>query len=131
MNISQTIKDLKLPADSFVVLGGGVLSILGIREAKDLDLAVTEDAYKTLLKRGWKEGEKYGLKAVSRGNVSASVNALVCGQWVTVEELLEGSKKIAGIAFMDLAMVKKWKQYTARPKDLRDVRLIETYESQF
>ena len=48
MNILQKVKELNLPEGSYVVEGSGVLDVLGIREANDIDLVVSPEVYEKL-----------------------------------------------------------------------------------
>lgn len=53
MNIFEELKKLEIPKEDFVVLGSGILSALGIREAKDIDLLVKPELFEKLKKDGW------------------------------------------------------------------------------
>lgn len=45
MNINNELKKLGLSADNSVVIGSGILSALGVRGSKDIDVVVDGDAY--------------------------------------------------------------------------------------
>ena len=61
MNIIEKIKELNLPKDQYVVIGSGVMDILGIRRANDIDLSVTKELHQKLRETGkWEEYENYG-----------------------------------------------------------------------
>lgn len=48
MNITKKVQDLNLPENSFIVVGSGILSVLGIRESHDIDLIVSVEIFEQL-----------------------------------------------------------------------------------
>ncbi len=50
----EMVQRLKLPAQSYVVIGGGVLEALKLRDTNDVDFVVTKRLYKQYQKKGGK-----------------------------------------------------------------------------
>lgn len=123
MNIAKKVQDLNLPENSFIVVGSGILSALGIRESQDIDLIVSVDVFDTLKKQGWDVGNW-------PDQVSLTKEVFDVGtQWsgLTVKELLVNATIIDDIPFLSLSDLRAWKLLKARPKDISDVALIDTY----
>ena len=45
MNVIAEVKKLRLPFGQYVVIGSGIMAQLGLREANDVDIAVTPDLH--------------------------------------------------------------------------------------
>jgi hypothetical protein len=50
MEIIEKVKALNLPSKQFVVMGGAVLELKGIRKAQDIDIIVTKTLFEELKK---------------------------------------------------------------------------------
>lgn len=61
------VKALGLPRGSFVVIGSGILTALGIRQSSDIDLAVDGATYEMLAQSSeWNEEDTgHGMRLVS------------------------------------------------------------------
>ena len=46
----KAVKDLELKPEDYIVIGSGILVALGIREADDIDIVVSKDAFDKLAK---------------------------------------------------------------------------------
>lgn len=134
MNILVKAKALNLPANSYCVVGSGVLEIHGIRTAKDLDILVNRESYQELKKRGWKRHWFFWrvltCKALKNGDNEAFSN-FKCGKNYRLEtdEILKKSEFFEGVPFLpllDLLIIKK-EFAKKRAKDARDVELIVSY----
>jgi hypothetical protein len=128
MNIIQEIKELNFPSHKYVVVGSGILDILGIRTASDIDIAVTSDLHKKLRETGkWKEEERYGHIFLKK-DVFEIIPQL---DWVdyktTTEEAIESALFIEGVPFMNLEELVKFKTALDREKDFKDIELIKNY----
>lgn len=61
MNIKDELKKLGLSPDNSIVIGSGILSTLGIRESKDIDVVVDENVYLRLSSDSrFKKSENHG-----------------------------------------------------------------------
>lgn len=49
------LRALGLPEGQVMVMGSGILGALGIREARDIDMVVSEEVYQRQLAQGWQE----------------------------------------------------------------------------
>lgn len=128
MNIIQEIKELNFPSHKYVVVGSGILDILGIRTASDIDIAVTSDLHKKLREIGkWKEEERYGHIFLKK-DVFEIIPQL---DWVdyktTTEEANKSALFIEGVPFMNLDELIKFKIALGREKDFKGIELIKNY----
>ena len=123
MNIAKKVHGLKLPENSFIVVGSGILSALGIRESQDIDLIVSVDVFEHLKKQGWYIGSWPDQETLAKDYFEVGT------RWsgISVKELLTGAIIIDGIPFLSLNDLRAWKLLKARPKDIRDVNLIDAY----
>lgn len=124
------VKALQLPPDHFIVIGSGVMGALGIRESNDIDLAVSQDLFDALVAEGWHREIRHNEAMLTHEDVEVWRTWGTPGAWRTFEQLLEDSVIISGIAFCSLDYVLQVKKMKARPKDLEDVVLIESYLQQ-
>ena len=127
--IIDKVRALNLPKKSYIVFGSCPLAIAGIREANDIDLYLTPEAYEVLKARGWRELKKgprdvpivYDVfEAHNNWNFGKSYNP-------TLTELQATATIIEDVPFASLEEVRKWKISSGRPKDLTDVELIDKY----
>ena len=126
--IIRKAKELNLPGGSYVVFGSCPLAALGIREAKDIDMLVSQELYSQLEERGWQKIEK-GTKDIplSHDVFEAHNNWAFSSYSPTLEDLLADAMVIDGVPFASLMHVKRWKEASGRPKDLEDIKLIDRY----
>lgn len=55
-SVVEMVKRLELNSDHYVVIGGGVMEVLGLRTTRDTDLVVNDDIYRFYRdEKGWKE----------------------------------------------------------------------------
>lgn len=130
MNIITKIKELNFPIGEYVVVGSGILDALNIREANDIDIAVTNDLHQKLKETGeWKEYERYDLiRVFLKKDVYEIIPQLNWDKYeTTTEEAISSAKIIEGIPFMNLEELIKFKTALGREKDLKDIELIKKY----
>jgi hypothetical protein len=129
MNLIEEIKKLKLPSNKYVVVGSGILSVLGIRQANDIDIAVTRDLFEVLLKeKEWRHVEKYGKIFLEKEGVDIIPQLDWDKYRTTTEEAIASADMIDGIPFMNLEELCKFKKVLGREKDIKDLELIENYQ---
>lgn len=127
MSIVERFNQLDLPADRCVVIGSGVLDALGLRSAVDIDLAVEQGLFNELRQSGdWQIGEKQD------GVVLTREDAEVWTGWgrddgQSFEDLFKNGITVNGVRFAHPQTVLEWKRAKGRPKDLRDIELLEEY----
>ena len=123
MNITKKVYGLNLPENSFIIVGSGILSALGIRESKDIDMIVSLDVFKDLKEQGWAISNWPDQEIVTKDDFEVGT------KWseLCVNELLINAVIIEGIPYLNLDDLKAWKLRKARPKDIEDITLIDTY----
>ncbi len=122
--IIKKVQALNLPEDQFVIIGSGTLAVLGIREAEDIDVSVTQELFDILSKQGdWRvEGD-----LLKKENIE-----LKSGIWnkeypVSTDQLIKSSLIIDGVRFINLQELLRFKDAMGREKDMRDITLIHEY----
>ena len=104
------------------------MATVGIRDANDIDLLVSEEIFAELKQASWQEVDK-GLndKPLAHDVFEAHQNWNFSSYAPTLEQLLKSAMEIDGIPFASLEEVKKWKAASGRSKDLADIKLIDKY----
>lgn len=126
--IIAKVKALELPAGSFVVFGSCPLAAAGLREANDIDMLVSEEAHAMLKAKGWQEIEKGpDDKPLTHDVFDAHTSWNFSTYSPTLEQLLVSADIYSDIPFAALIEVRKWKAASGRPKDSRDIELIDNY----
>ena len=124
-NIVEKVKKLELSLDDYVVIGGGVLEIKGIRTTHDADLVVNDKTYKYLRDElAWKEYvHDNGKRILSHHGYH------IMRRWMgnTVKDLSQDSFLVDGVKFMNIRKLMKIKSETGLSKDAQDVRLIKNF----
>ncbi len=118
---------LGLPKDKCMILSSGVMVVYGLKkEMKDLDLVVTKEVFKKVErdKRFAEDWSGYYFTAYGDTiEVSANFNSLK----IPVEKALKQSIVVDGFRFATLKMTLVMKKQLNRPKDQKDIRLIEKF----
>ena len=127
-NLIQKIKDLGLPENQYMVYGSAILEILGIREAKDIDLLVSPELFSELKNQGWKTHYKYNT-TISHPEIKADAKQSLdfMKENYTLAEVLPNTYIQDEIPFMGLELLKYAKQQLGREKDLVDIKSIDEY----
>jgi inorganic pyrophosphatase len=128
-NIFSRVKALDLPFGEYVVVSSGTLEALGIRPARDVDIAVTPRLFEKLrADGGWTEEEHHGKVFLSKPGADIIRQLSWDAYPTTNEEAIASALIIDNIPFMNLAELKRFKQALAREKDFADIKLIEAYQ---
>lgn len=125
MNFLARVKALGLPADEFVVIGSGLLDALGLREAADIDLVVSQRLFGELAGSGeYQTGETEDGKFLKNNMADIWTNWRPGNDFKTLKQ---SSLLIDGIEFVSpqFLIVRKLERGTA--KDRRDVELLRNY----
>lgn len=126
--IISKVKSLGLPHGSYVVFGSCPLAAAGIRESQDVDLLVSEELYEILVQRGWQQIEKGpDDKPLTHDVFEVHMDWNFSSYIPTLKKLLETADMIDGVPFASLEEVRKWKEASGRPKDQKDIALIDAY----
>ena len=123
----KELGNLKLPEDSYVITASGPLAAHNIREAQDLDVVVTEELWKKLTKKY--SVKKGAFETIDIGNIQILGEGSIYNtkDICSVKEQIATADIIKGHRFTNLPNVKKVKQVLGRPKDLKDIELIDNY----
>ncbi len=128
MNLIQKIKELNFPKDQYVVVGSGILDVLGIRKASDIDIAITKDLHQKLRELGdWEENERYD-KIFLKKDVYEIIPQLNWEKYnINTEDAISSALIIEYIPFINLFELIKFKTALGREKDFKDIKLINEY----
>jgi hypothetical protein len=129
MNIFEKVKSLNLPLGQYVIVSSGVLDALGIRPARDIDIAVLPELHKRLKESGeWKEDERFG-KIFLMKDIFECIPSLEWDKYpTTTEQAIASATIIEGVPFMNIEELIKFKTALGREKDLKDLELIKNYQ---
>jgi hypothetical protein len=128
MNIIEKAKELNFPAGEYVIVGSGPLGALGIREAGDLDMAVSPKLFAQLQASGeWEEEERYGKLFLMREGIDIIPRLSWDAYPTSTEEAIASAMILDGVYFMNLEELKKFKTALGRDKDFADIALIDAY----
>ncbi len=125
--IISKVKELNFPEGSYVVFGSCPMAAAGIREAKDIDMLVSEEVFADLQKAGWKlayKGPKD--KPIVHDIFEAHYNWDFSPYSPSLKQLLSTAIILDGVPFASLQEVRKWKSVSG-PKHLPDIGLIDHY----
>ena len=111
MNIITKVKKLDLPLGQYVVIGSGIMAQLGLRAAKDADIAVTPDLCATLRASGeWEEEERYGKIFLKKETVEINPRLDWESYSATAEAAIASATIIDGVPFMNLNVLLAFKR---------------------
>lgn len=128
MNIIQKVKELNFPQGKYVVIGSGILDVLGMRTAHDIDISVLPELYEQLLtSKTWEEEDRYGKIFLKKDNIEINPKLSWSGYSTSTQEAIKSATIVDGVPFMNLRELRKFKQALGREKDFADIALIEAY----
>ncbi len=128
MSIISKVKELQFPSGQYVVIGSGIMEALGIREAQDVDIAVTSELYNNLYNiKEWHKEMSHDKIYLKRDNVEIIPQLNWDKYSTTTKEAILSSTLIKGVSFMNLVELKKFKMALGREKDFKDIELIDKY----
>lgn len=127
MNIFEKTRELGLSEDDFVVVGGGVLTALGlVKWDNDIDMAVTPEVFESFRNQGWEQYEREGKGLLRHDVYDIGVDF---GEW-DLNDLKQDAFQLEGILFMSLQKLHTWKREASRDKDHEHIQIIEAYMKQ-
>ena len=133
--IIQTMKKLQLPNGHYAVFGSGLLDVLGLKQARDIDVVVTKKLFTMLSSTGEWELFTYADGYAGLRDEAHMIELFYqssmpyCSEEDIGGGMIHNSIAIDGVQFVRLADILRWKQAMGRPKDIRDVQLIEQFLS--
>lgn len=129
----KCLKSLKLPKEGYCLFGGVCLAIRDIRSTDDIDIYVTDQLYQRFKQAGWREKsdlwpEPPYLVAKIHGMGIEVYRVFVTEIWQPkFQQYLVEPEIIDGYRFMPLDELYEWKAAVRRPKDVRDLKLIDAF----
>jgi hypothetical protein len=128
MDIFKRLKKLNFPIGEYVVVGSGILDALGIRKARDLDIAVSDKLLNNLLKNPlYKKEMRYNKLFLVADDVEI-ITQLDWEDYATKkEDAIKTAKIINGCPFLNIEETIKFKRALGREKDFKDINALENY----
>ncbi|MGB4762802.1 MAG: SulP family inorganic anion transporter [Candidatus Saccharimonas sp.] len=125
LSIADQVKRLEIAKKDYVLVGSGVLDVLGLREAADVDLVVTAAVYEAYrAKHGWHEfTQANGKKVLSH----EGCNLMTVWVGNQLKQLRQGTSTVAGVRVMSIERLIDGKLQLGRRKDFADVKLLRQY----
>lgn len=123
MNIKNELARLKLPQNSFMVVGSSILGTLGVKKSDDIDLIVSPEVFEQLINLGWDQ-------VAEVGGLILKHHPFDVGLYWEEEPLdywLPKAVVIDEIPYLSLVDLRRWKVERNRPKDPADIKLIDDY----
>jgi high affinity sulfate transporter 1 len=120
----ERIQSLRLSPKNYVVIGGAVLELLGLRSTQNVDLVVNQRVYAKLRLRNWKEYiQDDGKKILSKSGYKVMLT------WMgrDLQQLQKSSIIVDSIPVMGLADLIACKAQLGRKKDMKDVASIYAF----
>ena len=128
MGILGRVKKLNFPTGEYVVIGGGILEALGIRNTHDVDIIVALKLFEKLREsKIYKEEIRWGKVFLIGDGVEIGAKLDWENYSTTIEEAIKTATIINGVPFLNLQETIKFKQAMGREKDFKDIELIEKY----
>jgi hypothetical protein len=128
MNIFRRLKELNFPLGEYVLVGSAPLAARGLREASDLDIAVTDKLWRQLKASGkYQEIEKYGRIFLDVEDIDIISQLDWEAYPTTVKEAIKTADIIDGFPFLSISETIKFKKALGREKDFHDIKLLEDY----
>lgn len=127
MSVADRVRQLNLPPDQFVVVGGAVLEVLGIRDSDDIDIIASDSVL-----RGLADDPEWEKEESTENSYFYKKDGYEVGNdWLgrSFAELVSDTFEMDGIRYVSLATVMAWKKQRNRPKDQADIKLIWEYLS--
>ena len=125
-DVTRELRALSLPEDQYVVVGGAVLAIHGIRETDDIDLVVSESLFTELRARGWRVKTRPSGKPGLKHGVTEAYLDVNCEPYErSTFWLLDNAQVVDGIPTIDLETLARYKTANGRAKDQVDLKLLD------
>jgi len=119
----KRLMELGIPDGQYAVYGSGPLAIRGIRDARDLDVAVKDRFYEELVKK-YPEKER---GKIELGDGEIEIYPVWNSLMDNAEEVIDRAESIEGFRFIKLEDIIEWKRKMGREKDEQDIELIREY----
>ncbi len=124
-SVLSMVRRLNVSTRSYVVIGGGVLEALGLRDTIDADLVVSKNTYATFRSKGWHEDVHDDGKRVL---THRGYRIMTSFMGRDLKRLQKHAFSIDGVRFMGLDDLIDSKEALNRAKDRKDITLIRAYQ---
>lgn len=123
--VLQNLPKLELAPEQYIVVGSGVLDVLGVRKANDIDFVTSPKFFEELKDKGWKDAKNS--PSLVRDDFEAYLAWDSMDGNPNFEDLMITSDVVQGYNFVHLNRLLDWKRRVGRPKDITDIGLVEEY----
>ncbi|MCA9335499.1 SulP family inorganic anion transporter [Candidatus Saccharibacteria bacterium] len=121
----EMIQRLKLPAESYVVIGGAVLEALDLRQTHDVDVVVSDNVYREYRdEHHWQEYVQDNGKKILSHN---GYNLMHTWMGKNLKYLKKSAFVVDGISLMSVDDLIDAKRRLGRKKDISDIALLTDY----
>lgn len=133
LKIKTILDKIDLNPNNSIVIGSGILSVLNLRESKDIDVIVTEEKYKDLADNNhFKKGQNHGREILVNDLLEIGIDWTVLDRTWKFDDLLNYSTIIGGVRYITIEFLLNAKRGwvadgEGRQKDIEDIELIEQY----
>lgn len=126
----EAIRHLNLPLGHYLITGSGPMGIRELRKINDIDLLVSDELWEKLASQ-YGITEKNGIKKIVIGEIEAfGSKSFPEESGLSVTKRLEDAEMIEGLPFESLEHVIMFKQMQGRDKDLQDIDLLTSYQTE-
>ena len=127
-NLLTQLNKLELPSDQYAITSSGALAIRDIREAQDLDIIVTEKLWNELIQKyPVKTGEDCDSIYIGDIQIMGNFQTKSKKEKYSVSKQIKTADIIDGKKYVNLNIIKFYKQQSGRSKDLKDIKMIDDY----
>lgn len=121
-----------LPIEKLVVVGSGLLEVLHLRKAQDIDISVAADVFEALATNtDFTPDNDLGVLHYRFKHDNVEVWPFLADRVsdtpFVYRTVLENSQIIDGVRFITPRFLLMWKRRANRPKDKNDITLLEEY----
>lgn len=121
MAITRYVQSLQIPDDEYIVVGGGILTALKLRELHDIDILVSKRIFDLASNNNWHKAGWSGTDGLRKGLFELGTQV----RGYTVADLRREVMHIEGIPYLNLELMYCIKQKLRRQNDLRDIQIID------
>ena len=124
-DIVQEVSKLSLPLGEYVVVGGAILAVHGIRTTSDIDIVATPRILEQCKNEGWESAPRpTGEAGWKKGCIEVYPDVNSGHHRPETPALIKRADMIDGIPFASLNDLLEWKKAYGREKDKQDIELI-------
>ncbi len=122
----ERVKALKLPADQAIVVGGGAMEMLNLRDTTDIDIVVSDSLFATYkAEPDWREYTLTTGKVVLTHDGINLMRSWIGRSYASLKKSAEMHDGVQSISVHDLVLCK---QHLGRQKDLSDIQMLQAHQ---